>query len=367
MSAHARFSPSASSRWLECPASVRLTEELHARRPELAEDRAGEAAVLGTIVHGLAEAIYNQEPTHEFEEVFRETFPAHRFSWSHLVSIAEGFSRYCGTAFAGCATKGTEVRLTLPETDPLHDQLFGTADFYAIKGDTLHIVDLKTGRGQVFAEYNPQLMIYGGIALSRLAAEDREKIRFVELCIYQHTLGVNKPDIKSFTATAAEVDEFLAESVRPAIAEVDTAEPEKVSDACTFCPAKSVCPVQRSVFEDLDATKPADVMSITEMIEFLAKFKRVAALAKDIEGQLEKLSENPKYGLTRPVSRTTRRWASPELAAKALEERGFDVEYETKPVLPAPGRILQVTEDDSLKELMRESVSYGPWEINSDM
>lgn len=47
--AHSKFSPSASSRWLVCPASIRLSEGI--------EDTGGAAAQRGTEIHAQAEAM----------------------------------------------------------------------------------------------------------------------------------------------------------------------------------------------------------------------------------------------------------------------------------------------------------------------
>lgn len=61
MSAHSKFSPSAAARWLACPASIRLSEDI--------EDSAGPAAVLGTEIHAQAEAMLTDAP---------EPHPEHR-------------------------------------------------------------------------------------------------------------------------------------------------------------------------------------------------------------------------------------------------------------------------------------------------
>ena len=54
MSAHSKFSPSAASRWLACPASIRLSDGI--------ESSAGAAAQLGTEIHAQAEAMLTGAP-----------------------------------------------------------------------------------------------------------------------------------------------------------------------------------------------------------------------------------------------------------------------------------------------------------------
>ena len=130
---HAIFSPSSSGIWLNCPASLRLSEGL--------PDTTNEASERGTRIHKTAEALLLgtevEHPEHVDDAqpyvdfVQRETHPA--MHWHRMIE--------------------RRVRLTA--------ECYGTADILAVRGiHDAKVIDLKTGRIPVSAKDNPQLQIY---------------------------------------------------------------------------------------------------------------------------------------------------------------------------------------------------------------
>jgi hypothetical protein len=147
----------------------------------------------------------------------------------------------------------------------LEDGATGTSDAVVLDGETLHVVDLKFGRGvQVFSENNAQLRCYGLAALRHynLAGE----FKTVVMHIVQPRMG----HIDSETLTA---EELLAwgESVLPTAKRILAgpsglqATPNEKS--CKFCRAKGSCPalqthVVATVMDDfVDVTQPVSLAS----------------------------------------------------------------------------------------------------------
>lgn len=107
MSDHSKFSPSAASRWLACPASIRLSAGI--------EDTAGPAAQLGTEIHSQAEAMLTGAP---------EPHPEH-------FDAAIGFVEAVRGLLADGETLLVEQRLHFDHYAP---DGFGTADVVILPG-----------------------------------------------------------------------------------------------------------------------------------------------------------------------------------------------------------------------------------------
>jgi hypothetical protein len=115
--------------------------------------------------------------------------------------------------------------------------LFGTIDAIVEDGRTLHIRDLKYGKGiKVRAEENEQLMVYACMAMDETLLPPAK----VTVGIIQPRINP-EPDV--WEISPAELEEFFADRVLPAMKEVDTAEPNP-GDWCRWCPAKGVCNAQ---------------------------------------------------------------------------------------------------------------------------
>jgi hypothetical protein len=113
----------------------------------------------------------------------------------------------------------------------------GTADFLALVGDTLHVHDLKYGRGvRVSANNNKQLRIYAAAAY--LALKNRAPIKRILMAIHQPRID-REPSIETI-----EIGDLLAfcESLRcQVVAANQLYENPLLVDECDFRPTEKGC------------------------------------------------------------------------------------------------------------------------------
>jgi hypothetical protein len=155
MGQHARLSPSAAERWMNCPASVPLLEAL-------GEEETSPYAEEGTAAHCLGELCLNTgRLPEEFLGLLFDEAPNYPVSQD----MADHVSFYLDYVQEQKGDHGlilVEARLELFYSFGEH----GTSDVVIIKPDgTLVVIDLKYGKGvKVSAPNNPQLRIYAGCA-----------------------------------------------------------------------------------------------------------------------------------------------------------------------------------------------------------
>ena len=151
MGAHARFSPSAANRLIHCPPSLVLGEAFQEEEsPYAAEGSAG---------HALAEHLIKK---HLKQQTRRPV--SDYYSDDLLEAVDDYVSFVVGEieeARRQCADPLFSVEQRVDVSDYVPD-CFGTADMVIVTDKLVHIIDLKLGKGvPVYAEKNPQLMIYG--------------------------------------------------------------------------------------------------------------------------------------------------------------------------------------------------------------
>jgi hypothetical protein len=144
MAAHALLNASGSARWIPCPGSVALTKDMPEENSSYADD--------GTRMHTAAAEMLLGQPLSvlldEEEQDIVQTYV------DYVRREADGHQLL------------VEQRVDYSDVIDVPDS-FGTSDAVIFAGDTIVIVDLKTGRGvKVDAEENTQLMLYALGAIS---------------------------------------------------------------------------------------------------------------------------------------------------------------------------------------------------------
>jgi hypothetical protein len=230
-SAHARLGPSSAHRWLRCPASIRLAEQL----PPASSSP---AAVAGTVMHTVFERILLNQ---------------HDFTASEIEYLAElDVSEMRARTIVGQAVKAARYALrqlhmtefvTETRVDPGavigRDDFWGTADLIAADAttQTLLVADLKTGRGRVDVEFNDQLLSYA-LGASRLLQFEPTRI---VLAIFQPAIHGDRAAMwQTNWGVLREFSEFALKQASKTD-QANTA-PTPSQEACQWCPARAVCP-----------------------------------------------------------------------------------------------------------------------------
>lgn len=335
---HSVLAPSAASRWLACPPSALLAEQVGG-------DTGSTYAAEGTLAHRLAE-LYLRDFL--FGRAWMAAHPGKDYDPS--VENPDGFGAFVDAVHdplyyrgmlnevevytdhaiglldgAGSGAK-MEVEAEVPLFYKPDDR--GTIDCLAYGGAdrTLYVTDLKFGKGvKVEAKDNKQLLIYAISALDMLSARpetveaDRVVLTIVQPRLH-HTstwqLGVADLEIER---------EMIASGARKALA----SEGEfKTGDHCRFCPVKPRCralkelaaETARKQFDDPALLSTDEIAALLGSLDTISDW--IASVKKYATGQALEGTRFAGYKLVAGPSR--RKIADESGLLKALTAAGYD-------------------------------------------
>lgn len=322
MRRHAYYNPSGASRWLACPASAKLHKV--AEQMGLVDDTASPYAERGTFAMRVLELMLRRRTTLAFAEATAAeelSFPED-YGEEDREAILAAFG-YMSALAARADHWGVEEHVSIfPELD-----VWGTCDFYAEIGNTLHVVDYKHGAGiPVAAKENPQLLLY---AYGRLAPN--EKFTEATLTIVQPR-AQGKELIDTVTYPRHIVLRF-GSLVQETIL-LDTT-PPNVGGHCRYCPAVLVCPARTAELKKVAEMTENDLADPANLRFIIAAEKRVTELIeKAKKAALKRLQmgvDIPGLTLVEGPGRLT--WK--EGAVEALRETFGDAAFEVTAMSPA--------------------------------
>lgn len=323
---HAKLSASGSARWLNCTGSVKAEEPF--------KNKSSFAAMEGTCAHELADIVLTTRVnSQDFLGKTLEDAPTIKVD-QEMIDHVDGYVEYA-KALGG--EQFYEVRLDFSHLVP---DGFGTSDAIAINGDTLHVLDLKYGRGIVEAEKNSQAMLYALGAVEEYGF--LFDIKNIVLHIYQ-------PRVHNFSSWELTIEELLTfgEYVKKQAKEAmsDNAPRTPSEKACQWCRAKATCPalqkhtvtVLGGDFDDLDGITPVNNLTDEQLTFALTNKKLIESwLAAVQEHVSEKLTSGHKVKGFKLVSgRSTRKWANSDQAQEELIAILKDEAFEKKLITPA--------------------------------
>jgi hypothetical protein len=320
--AHAKLSSSSAYRWISCPGSVKLSEQF----PSISSVYADE----GTLAHDAAEQLIKTKKVTAAHKKKIDTFykehPTLQGSSSEVIEALEPYVDFVQEEYQDALKEDTSAQLLTEQKVDLSAWIpegFGTTDVAIIGGKTLHIIDLKFGKGvPVFAEGNPQLWLY---ALGTLAMLDViYDIDDVKMTIYQPRLE----NVSSARISAEDLKTWGEEVVKPAalLALTDDA-PFAAGNWCQFCPAKQQCRARAESFLKLEEYRKKTLLSNEEIGELLGEVEGLTKWAEDLrDGALTRALEGESFPGWKVVEgRSNRKYkGSEEDIVKQCESAGYD-------------------------------------------
>lgn len=307
--AHAVLSASAADRWMHCPPSARLAE----RYPQTSSSYAEE----GTRAHEIAEQCLRAfkdgmpEPVYPGDDLRIRAELQPYIDW-----IVETYNEYKDKSPDTLMLLETRVDFSSVVPDG-----FGTGDVIIISGTTLHIIDLKFGKGvPVEAALNPQLMLYALGALNLF--EDLYDINLVRMTINQPRLD----HISTSFASAAEIRYWGDHKVAPMAKQAYEGKGEfACGDWCRWCPVKN-CKHRATVNQKLIEEHPDPaVLSKKDLSSILQQLGQVKSwmdtLTSYATDQILSGEQIPGWKLVE--GRSVRKYTDEDKVAAKLKSEGY--------------------------------------------
>ena len=326
---HSPVAPSSAKMWLECTKSVRFGEQYG--NPA----QTSEAAEEGTLAHALAE-----DHLKKILAGKRVTTPAglkknplYKPAMEEHVSTYTDYVQEILTEVK--QTGDAEIRIEQQlDLTPWIQEGFGTSDAVIIGDGTMHVIDLKYGKGiPVSAEENPQLKLYGLGCINEFGC--LYDIHDVVLHIVQPRLD----SISEWRVSREVLEKWGEFIVKPLAQKAYAGEGEfnPGEEQCRWCLGRNRCRAYNNYvleacqmrFDDLDGhEREPNELTDTEIAELLGKVDEIKRWASSVA---DYALEQALSGVTIPgyklVEGTSRRKITNEgKAIDILRENGQTTE-----------------------------------------
>lgn len=322
---HSRFPASASHRWINCPGSIRLSEQVP-------QETTTSYAEEGTLAHAIAEqklliAIDKTVKASELKKLTKDPM--------YDGEMDEATTFYAGLVMEHYNAAGDSAELMIEQRVDFSDWVpdgFGTSDAIIVNDDTIEVIDLKYGKGvRVDAEGNSQMRLYALGACAMFGdLYDFEKVRMTIVQPRLDHVSVEEMDLHDLL-------EWAKVYVVPAALEaVKDDAPLSAGDWCRWCPARAIC--RKRAEANLELARydfqPGDLLEPDEIAEILGKVDELTKWAADIEAYALQQALNGEHydGYKLVEGRSVRKYKDELQVAEKLKAEGFSeaVLYERK-------------------------------------
>lgn len=310
---HSIYSASGAHRWMSCTPSAQLEQQFPNETSTYAEE--------GTAAHDLAE--------HKLKKALkmRSKKPTSPYHSDEMDEMTDLYVEYCLGLIEKSKESCQDLQVLIEQRLDFSDYVpegFGTGDLVVVGSGTLHVVDLKYGKGIIVsAENNPQMMLY---ALGALSLFDMlYEIEKVSMAIVQ-------PRVDNFSTWEITVEELLKwanEELRPKALLASTGGGEFCAgDHCRFCRAKNQC--RARAVRNLELLKyefqdPA-LLTNVEVAEIISLANELSKWASDIYTYATALAinEGREWDGSKLVQGRTRRKYKDEIeVGETAKEAGY--------------------------------------------
>jgi hypothetical protein len=324
---HSLLGASGASRWLNCPASFRLSQRVRQGTPSI-------YAATGTVAHTLIEEASADGFTLSRAELLNTT----RDCEGVLVTIdddmldaIEVMLQYARERVKKRLWK-SELRVypKLPLTPPV--DVFGSLDLMIVdpRESWFEIIDYKHGAGvPVKVQGNAQLLYYAaGAYAALLKSAPTFSFDNIVLTVVQPRVP-GQPPIKTWTISLLDLELWVADVLVPGIeACLDINAGYHPGEHCRFCPGTAACPALLSKAQAAAKGEFDDYMEVAPQSMTL---EDQLILADILEIWMDKLRESAKEEIERGTNvpgwrivptRATRRWTDEHAVEGLLKTWG---------------------------------------------
>jgi hypothetical protein len=330
--AHSPFGGSVAERVLNCPASVRLVEQVpaHLRKTSF-------FAARGTAVHAAMVLLIDDldENKDLLASLAGKTIGDYTITADDVATALAPALAYVDALLAPGAEYYLERRVAFPTIA----NAFGTIDLLVRVGRAVHVIDFKFGTGvRVLALrpdgdddiVNAQLAFYAAGA-RHTHSEFFAGVETIVLTIVQPaSIEPDAEMVSTVSVTHAELDAFVATYRDACEAALSEAPPLARGDWCRFCPARPICPAHTSPLLDLaqfalpapGPDKGAYLQALADGLNLVDAIKDIGTALRDqAKSALQDGDLVPGYALS--AGRAERHWRDENVAMAALIGAGF--------------------------------------------
>jgi hypothetical protein len=323
MTEHAELGASSSARWLHCPGSVPLA------RPYLGGGASSYAAE-GTVAHTIAQAALAKEPLPPIGGLV--TVEGHEILITEeMLDAVNVYLDIVRPLLAKAQDGGVEIRVHISSVPPTAE-CYGTADFVAIVGRKLTVVDLKYGKGvHVHVANNSQALFYALAVVETLHLDGL--VDEIEIIICQPR--IDGAERQSWTIDIIDLWMWRDAKLMPAVQRILDGD-QSLQDGpwCRFCPALAICPLKHELAMQAAAEIFDDDLSDMNNVDDItcAAVAERLVLALRLEDWIDKLKEHAALmihhgedvpGFKLVEGRSNRKWAGEDAdVLRELVERG---------------------------------------------
>lgn len=320
---HALLSASSADRWIACPPSARLEEQV--------EEEQNQYAAEGTFAHELAELYLSLH----LEQIKKATFTKKHKKLQSNEFYSQELENYVKSYVDFCIEKINEARAKTKDAVVLLEMRldysiwaregFGTGDLVIVSDNELTVIDLKYGMGvPVSAEDNSQMRLYALGALNQFdVLYDIQNIKMV----------IHQPRLDNISISEMTTDSLLYwgnNTVLDAAEKAFNGEGEfRSGDHCRWCKVRSTCRARADAnmqLAKMDFKEPA-LLSDEEIAEVLAAADELQRWASDVHAYA--LDQAVNHGKEWPgwklvEGRSVRKYADEQKVAETLLGAGYE-------------------------------------------
>ena len=298
---------------MACPPSALLQQQFPNETSTYAEE--------GTAAHDLAE--------HKLKKALkmRSRKPTSSYQSDEMDEMTDLYVEYCLGLIEKTKESCKDLQILIEQKLDFSDYVsegYGTGDLVVVGTGTLHVVDLKYGKGvTVYAEKNPQMMLYALGAISTFGMlYDIEKV----------AMSIVQPRLDNFSTYEMTVDELLTwaekELIPKAILASTGSGEFNAGDHCRFCRARNQC--RTRALKNLDLLKyefyePA-LLTDDEIAEIIGMANELSKWAEDIYTYATAVAINEGRqwaGYKLVEGRTRRKYKNEEIVADTAKAAGY--------------------------------------------